>query len=136
MSDTGDQDSPVLWDVVVSDLAEDDLGDAYRYIAGFTGTERAQEWVEDFYRTLYELALFPGPYANARDERASAFAGRETRRLLYRGSRKRPTKTAYKAYYLVTPPAEGENEGTILIYRILHGASNWPDEILDDEDDS
>ncbi|MBC8139681.1 MAG: hypothetical protein H8F28_27690 [Fibrella sp.] len=113
-------------EVVISDRADADLGDAYRYIAGFMGTGRAQDWVEDFYLRLYELAIVPGPYANVRDELASTFAGRETRRFLYRGSRKRPTKSVYKAYYFVPPPAEGEGS-------FIHGSSNWPTEAASNE---
>lgn len=111
------------WLVVLSDQAEVDREAAYLHLSQYLGPERANTWVIDLKAALAGLADFPGPLAWPIDEDETKRRGREVRRFLYRGPKKRPIQAAYHVFYTITSPLPGEDEGIISILRIRHAAS-------------
>ena len=55
-------------------------------------------------RAIFGLTGFPGPLSHARDEEASAFYGREVRRLLYYGPTCRRSGTPVRLLFSIVPP--------------------------------
>ena len=84
------------------------------------------KWEADLSRALQELSGFPGPLSHARDEEASAYYGREVRRMLYYGPTKRRTGTPVRILFTVLPPDPAEAPETadaaIFLLRLLHSA--------------
>ena len=66
--------------------------------------EYAERWDAGLSRALEELTGFPGPLSHARDEEASAYYGREVRRLLYHGPTRRRSGTPARVLFTVLPP--------------------------------
>lgn len=71
---------------------------------------------------IEHLADFPGPFAHPADEESSRRHGRTIRRLLYRGPKKRPLRTAYHLFYTAASPESGDDEGQITVLRVRHAA--------------
>ena len=130
-----DEEPDISWVVTISDLADADIEAAYQYQITFTEAATVEEWVRGFYFALLSLGDFPGPYANSIDEAATLRRGQEVRRLLYRGTKKRPRSFAYKAFYRAIAPLPGETDGTIVVDRIVHGASNYPNDAPDNDEE-
>ena len=71
-------------------------------------------------------ARFSRPAVPSRDEEASAFYGREVRRLLYYGPTRRRSGTPVRLLFAVLPPDPAEPpeaaEAVLFLLRLLHGA--------------
>ena len=115
------------WETIISDVAEAEIEDAYNSIVSVFGTERATAWVHELHSELLTLGDFPGPYRYAIYENAMERSGREVRRMLFRGPKRKPIPTVYRAFYLLTPPQSSEESGVIYIIRFVPGGVAWPD---------
>ena len=115
-------DLPRRYEVAFSDRAAEDRERAYLYLAWFLGPDFVDGWDTALGRVIAQLGEFPGPRANPVDEEVSLIFGRETRRLLFAGTRSHRLRTAYRVLYVVIEPAQGEAEGAIRVLRILHGS--------------
>ena len=71
------------------------------------------------------LPDFPGPLSHAQDEAASAFYGREVRRLLYYGPTRRRSRTPARVFFSIVPPDPADPpemaETVLLLLRLLQG---------------
>ncbi|MBC8135422.1 MAG: hypothetical protein H8F28_05985 [Fibrella sp.] len=105
-----EDESAVQWSVVVSDLADADIEEAFRYLAAFLEVKRVEDWVKGLYFAIFAVGGFPGPYANAVDEEPSKRRGHEVRHFLYRGPKKRPHSFVYKIFYRVLPLSASPKE--------------------------
>lgn len=109
--------------VVVSDRADADRDKVYLRLNLLVGPEYASRWVAGLQQALESLPDFPGPLSHAVDEEASILFGQEVRRALYRPPGSKRSVMAYRVLFVLSPPDE-ENEVTLLILRILHGAQS------------
>lgn len=108
------------YDIITSDQFEIDRERTLLWLMRQIGQAYAAAWDAGLDIALKELSRFPGPLANALDERASRIFGLETRRLLYYGVGTHQSKTPYRILYTVIQDNDGES--SIRILRILHGA--------------
>ena len=71
------------------------------------------------------LPDFPGPLSHAQDEAASAFYGREVRRLLYYGPTRRRSRTPVRVFFSIVPPDPADPpevaETVLFLLRLLQG---------------
>ncbi len=112
--------------VVESDPFEADRDRAILSVSRLLGPKAAGEWASGLSRILSALPGFPGPLSHARDEVASAFYGREVRRLLYYGPTRRRSGTPVRLLFVVLSPDPAEPpetaESVVFLLRLLHGA--------------
>lgn len=124
---SGDLDeSPRRYVVVESDRFEADRDRAILSVNRLLGPKSAGEWAAGLSRTLSALPRFPGPLSHAQDEEASAFYGREVRRLLYYGPTRRRSGMPVRLLFTILPPDPAEPletaESVLFLLRLLHGA--------------
>ena len=117
---------PTRYVVVESDPFEADRDRAILSVNRLLGPRAAGEWAAGLSRALSALPGFPGPLSHARDEEASAFYGREVRRLLFYGPTRRRSGTPVRLLFAVLPPDPAEPpetaETVLFLLRLLHGA--------------
>ena len=110
--------------LVYSDPADADL-ERLNFFHNRRDPDYAARWEADLQKALQELTDFPGPLSHARDEEASAYYGREVRRMLYYGPTKRRTGTPIRVLFTLLPPDPADPpetaESVILLLRLLHG---------------
>ena len=120
--------------VVESDRFEADWDRAVLSVARAFGPERANDWAQGLSRAISALPEFPGPRSHSQDEEASAFYGREVRRLLYYGPNRRRSGTPLRLLFAILPPDPDEPpetaESVLFLLRLLHGGQVLqPDDI-------
>ena len=94
--------------IVESDRFDTDRDGAILSVYRALGPERANDWAQGLARAIFGLTGFPGPLSHARDEEASAFYGREVRRLLYHGPTRRRSGTPIRLLFTILLPDPAE----------------------------
>ena len=105
-----------------TERAEGERDRAFFQILASVGPDFANAWYTGLLSAIADLANFPGPYANVRDEIASEHYGYAVRRLLYTGPLRRKSRVGYRVLYTVLGLDAEDGTSTILILRVLHGA--------------
>ena len=120
------EEPPGRFIVVESDRFDADRDRAILSVYRTIGPERANDWAVGLSRVLSALPGFPGPLSHARDEAASAFYGREVRRLLYYGPTRRRSGTPVRIFFSIVPPDPADPpemaETVLFLLRLLQGA--------------
>ncbi len=120
------EESPRRFAIVESDPFDADRDRAILFFNRSLGPDRAQEWAVGLVRAIAALTGFPGPLSHARDEEASAFYGREVRRLLYYGPTRRRSGTPVRLLFTLLPPDPDDPpeaaESVLFLLRLLRGA--------------
>ena len=119
------EEAPRRYVVVESDRFEADRDRAVLSVYRLLGPKAAGEWVVALSRALSALPDFPGPLSHAQDEAASAFYGREVRRLLYYGPTRRRSRTPARVFFSIVPPDPADPpevaETVLFLLRLLQG---------------
>ena len=110
----GDSDSPVVWAIRLTERAQADLADAWRYIAGTAGEEIADSWQSGLKSELSTLAQFPERTPVAKESR---FFSQPVHKSLYRRTPRGPAY--FILFMLETAP---EDPPTVRVKHIRHGA--------------
>ncbi len=112
--------------LVESDRFDADRDRAILSVYRLLGPERANEWAKGLARTIFGLTGFPGPLSHARDEDATAFYGKEVRRMLFYGPTRRRSGTPVRLLFTILPPDPNgppeTAESVLYLLRLLHGA--------------
>ena len=128
MTDGAEPGRPIHYVVITSDRAAQEQEDAVFHLSRLVGPDYATAWYIHLSRAIQDLPVFPGPRSHAIDEEASLRYGCEVRRMLYFGPGARRSRTPYRVLFTIFSPGRDEDESTILVLRILHGAQQLADE--------
>lgn len=119
----GMNEPPRRFVAVESDRFEADRDRAILSVNRILGPRHAGEWAAGLSRAISALPDFPGPLSHAQDEEASAYYGREVRRLLYYGPTRRRSGTPVRLLYTILPPDPTEMpetaESVLFLLRLL-----------------
>lgn len=118
--------STIRYMVVLSNPAEADRDSAFQFVLRLTGPDAAKHWLDALLVTLESIPSFPRPRSHALEEKASDYYSRPVRRALFYGTGTRRNRTPYRILFTVLEPSTPDEEGTVLILRILHGAQQFP----------
>lgn len=94
---------------------------AYLNLSTQRGPDYAILWYEGLFLAAQTLSTLPRSHAIAPENDAY---GVEVRRLLYSGPSRRSSGRAYRILFYVIEPAEDEEEGTVRILHVWHGAKS------------
>lgn len=107
-------DTPVVWAIRLTERAQADLAEAWRYIAGTAGEEIADAWETGLKSELSTLARLPERTPVAKESR---YFSQTVHKFLYRRT---PRGPAY--FILFTLETTPEDPPTIRVKHIRHGA--------------
>lgn len=108
------------WSVRESEPAESEREKAFLRVQRLRGSEYAALWHQGLLQAIYSLPEPLGPRAWPQDLEESERRGQEVRYRLYSGpDRRRPSRLAYHLLFTLFDPAAGEEEGSVLILRVV-----------------
>ena len=111
----------MTWEIIETDLAEQDRDKAVLFVLGLRQADYATRWHRGLTAAIAALKDFPGPRAFPRVESEEEVRRQETRVMLYRGPDKRPADSVtYRVLFTLFDPIQGEEVGAIFIQRIRH----------------
>ena len=113
-------EEPILWELMVSDLAEAERETLFLSIGRQRGPEYARRWLDSLVDVTNAIVAFPGPRSHPRNSSESERRRAEVRTRLYRGpDRQNPSTVACKIVFSIYDPTQQQETGQVRILRYL-----------------